>query len=647
MSTHKYRPDIDGLRAVAVLGVVASHFQLPGLDGGFVGVDVFFVISGFLITGIIKTKIEDQSFTLAEFYSRRVRRILPALIFVLSVTMSAGWFFLLPGDYSDLAKSAIAASLGVGNLFFFLNTGYFDQVAELQLLLHTWSLGVEEQFYLAWPVFLILCYRMITTNVSQWMLLLLLSFAGFVAAVILTHYFSRAAFYLPPARAWELALGGAMAFAPKLKPKPLAELGGLVGLMFIVGSYLVLDRLSTFPGLGALLPCLGAALIVWPKVSRTVVSYTLGWGPIVGIGLISYSLYLWHWPILSYFKHFAHGRQPEASEAIALLSLSLALSVLTWRFVEQPFRRTLRQPVQTIGIGGLAVLICCIPAAIVIITNGVTSRLPAEARSVASLEVMWDWSCDDETDVLGTSYCTFGTSPWEEAEIRVFLWGDSFAEHLAPLLESIAPEGTAILLYRECLAIANKMVWISGVYSSPSFCHGSHERALEYLSENSVHSIVLAGAWTSRIPSLNSDDYTERNYELFEIAVRRLLERINMQSVYFVSDLPTLPSGVSAQCFVETGLVRSACERVTGLSREEVADLRTSIDSSLGRATSSGATVIYPTRSLCADFHCAIQLDGEFLYRDSGHFRRNLSEGVNVQLAQTLGLDVVFKKMKY
>ncbi len=334
-----YRADIDGLRALSVLAVVLYHAGVPLVGGGFVGVDVFFVISGFLITSLILHEQAAGTFSLTSFYNRRIRRILPALFVMMGATAAAGWFLLAPGDYMRLGRSIIGAAASISNVQFWLESGYFDTAAAEKPLLHTWSLGVEEQFYLLFPLYLILIARWL----SRWRLPLTvmictISFAiGAVGAV----HDPVAAFYLPQSRLWELLVGGllAMGILPVLT-RPAARTGAaLLGLGLIAGSALLYSNDTTFPGLAALPPTLGAALVIWSGAGGgSIAARALSTRPLVFLGKISYSLYLWHFPLLAFGFYVGLGDPPPVAIA-GLVALALLLSVLSWIFVEQPARR--------------------------------------------------------------------------------------------------------------------------------------------------------------------------------------------------------------------------------------------------------------------------------------------------------------------
>ena len=346
----KYRADIDGLRAVAVLSVMAFHYGVA-LPGGFTGVDVFFVISGFLITQQLAAEIAAGSFSILGFYDRRVRRIVPALLVMLTVTLFAGKLLLMPGDYKALGMSAATSAFGISNFFFLNHTGYFDRSADLMPLLHTWSLAVEEQFYVVWPPLLLLMAagrRRIDTAAIIGAIVIV----GFGASLVWLDVDPKAAFFMAAPRAWELAIGALLVFLPPL-PRRLAG-ASVVGLLLVIVGFSQI-RASSFPGFAALLPCIGAALVVWPKQQPAGVDRWLGF--LSPIGLISYSLYLWHWPIWVLFRIYNNGGEPRVREAVALAAASMIIAFLSWRFVERPFRKRLLPSAQTVRAGLLACLV--------------------------------------------------------------------------------------------------------------------------------------------------------------------------------------------------------------------------------------------------------------------------------------------------
>src|SRR5262245_40012984 len=309
--SHGYRPDVDGLRAVAVLAVLAYH-AFPSLaPGGFAGVDVFFVISGYLITGIILDDLERGRFTYRNFYWRRIRRIFPALILVLVACLALGWLVLLPDEYAQLGKHVAAGAGVVSNIALWREAGYFDSAAELKPLLHLWSLGVEEQYYLAWPLLLLLFRRHM-----GWMIVAL-GAASFALNIWMVGTHPTAAFYLPFTRFWELLAGSYLAFAVrKENPSPYFS---MVGAGLIVLGFILLEPQKAFPGWWALLPVLGAALLIRAGPQGWVNRRVLAHPAMVFVGLISYPLYLWHWPLLTYAR-IVHGGEPPVAARLGLLA---------------------------------------------------------------------------------------------------------------------------------------------------------------------------------------------------------------------------------------------------------------------------------------------------------------------------------------
>lgn len=332
-----YRADIDGLRAVAVLGVVAYHAAPGHLPGGFVGVDVFFVISGYLITGILAAQLQAGRFSFGGFYARRIRRIFPALALVLAAVLLAGWWLLLPGELARVARHALAGAGFVANLAYGLESSYFDAIAQTRPLLNLWSLGVEEQFYLLWPLALWLAWR----HGGQRALLVLTAGAGllsFAANVLSVHPAPTLAFYFPHTRLWELLAGAALVLAPRpaaLAPSTANALAVLGALALGLG-YALIRAGHAFPGFWALLPVVGAVALIGAGPGAWINRRVLAARPLVGCGLISYSLYLWHWPLLALLAEWPAGGGRLAR--LGAVALAFVLAWLTWRFVEQPLR---------------------------------------------------------------------------------------------------------------------------------------------------------------------------------------------------------------------------------------------------------------------------------------------------------------------
>ena len=335
----KYRSEIDGLRALAVLPVILFHAGFERFSGGFVGVDVFFVISGYLITTIIISEMAENEFSLINFYERRARRILPALFFVMLACLPFAWMWMLPNQLIDFSQSLIAVSTFSSNILFWLESYYFGAAAELKPLLHTWSLAVEEQYYILFPIFLILTWRL---GVS-W-ILILLSIVFLISLGVAqwgAYYAPSATFYLLPTRGWELIIGVFVAFYLKykthFKSHALNQLLSITGFSMITYSIIKFDEFTPFPSLYTLIPTIGTGLLILCAVPKTLIHKILSLNFIVGIGLISYSAYLWHQPLFAFTRLFFNYEVPP-KVFIGLILIIFPTAYLTWKFIEAPFR---------------------------------------------------------------------------------------------------------------------------------------------------------------------------------------------------------------------------------------------------------------------------------------------------------------------
>jgi len=349
-----YRPDIDGLRAVAVGLVVLFHAWPKWLRSGFIGVDIFFVISGFLITSIILKDLRQREFTIRGFYVRRIRRIFPALITVVLAVLAFGWYVLLQQEFAQLGKHVAAAAGFVSNLVLWSESGYWDNDSVTKPLLHLWSLGVEEQFYLVWPVALALCFR-VRFGILAFLALTLTG--SFLYGLYATFNDPAAAYFSPVSRFWELASGGLVAYA-MTKKSPLLPRPGLVsalGLVLLVLGAVLIKGQANFPGAWALLPVLGTCALIAAGNASFINRRLLGNRLMVTVGLVSYPFYLWHWPLLS-FGYIIEGEKPSALLKAVLVLAALALAFLTYRLVERPVQKA---PDRRRAIQGLVVAMAC------------------------------------------------------------------------------------------------------------------------------------------------------------------------------------------------------------------------------------------------------------------------------------------------
>ncbi|CAB1274614.1 acyltransferase family protein [Candidatus Nitrosacidococcus tergens] len=463
-----YRPEIDGMRALAVLSVMLFHAGVPGFSGGFVGVDVFFVISGYLITGILLRENQSGSFSILSFYERRIRRILPALILVLIVCIPFGWFLMDPYSFWRLGQGIVAAITFVSNIYLWQTTGYFTAILENPLV-HTWSLGVEEQFYIFFPIFLWGIWR----YKRGWLWVALFTVTIISLGVSeLGVYFGKPiiTFYLSPTRAFELMLGALVAFAafenkiPKLS-KILAELFCWVGILSIALPIMMFDERIPFPGLNALIPSAGSALVIMLIYKDSFLGRLLSSKPFVFVGLISYSAYLWHEPIFA-FTHIA-GFYPALEGNIGLVLLSLFLAWLSWAYVETPFRdRNIISKPMLLKWAGVSSFIVLLLGLWLIFTHGVSSRFSPEEmkwwkyadntiqgeyvrKRAKALEGNFTTTEQRKILIIGDSYAqdfvnaVYESNQWQNAQIRTahiearcqisYVTSEDFSRYIAPI----------------------------------------------------------------------------------------------------------------------------------------------------------------------------------------------------------------------
>jgi peptidoglycan/LPS O-acetylase OafA/YrhL len=499
----RYRPDIDGLRAVAVISVMIYHLGLvlPGkainrVSGGFIGVDVFFVISGYLITGIIQRQIVSGNFSFADFYSRRMRRILPAFYCILLCVSVLAGLHLFPEEVSTYNRSAISAILSVSNVYFWKTTNYFAGPAMSKPLLHTWSLSVEEQFYIVWPLLLVLIARFRPRMLR--MIIILLAACSFLLSAIGVWRWPDATFYLVFGRIWELSLGGMLAL--NILPAPRAawvrQIIGVLGFGMIAFADLMFTTDTPFPGAAALVPCLGAGLIIAAgEKGGHAVGRMLAWKPMVFVGLISYSLYLWHWPIFVFQRMFSlfPGGDLGKKVKVEVLLATFVLATLTWRFVEQPLRhvRWSHRRVFSTGIACavFSMLFCFVVQAF---SNALT---PAPARAAASFLNYLERKPELEaTQLQGDQRVT---KAWVDAVLRIdpskknyLVLADSHANHLVPGLQHVFPEANFVRATGSSCRLL-----VPGEHYKPHCDSIFQYLYTDFFPNNKIDGIILEGRW--------------------------------------------------------------------------------------------------------------------------------------------------------
>lgn len=577
----KYRPDIDGLRAVAILAVVAFHAFPNRVGGGFVGVDIFFVISGYLISTIIMGSLERGSFSFVDFYKRRIRRIFPALIFVLVACFVFGWFTLISDEYKQLGKHIAGGAGFVSNFMFWNESGYFDNAVDTKPLLHLWSLGIEEQFYIVWPLLLMFVWKRRLNILTITLVIATLSFA------LNTHKVAGdavAAFYAPQMRFWELLAGAVLAhmtlhktllfptfrhrfdawlgrviYAPAPPPdgSTLRNFQSCVGALFIVISIAVITKDKHFPGWWALLPVLGAVLIIsagaQAKINRVILSNRV----MVSIGLVSYPLYLWHWPLLS-FARIVNGETPSTSIRVAIVMIAIVFAYLTYWLIERPVRSGNHSNAKTISLAVLMVIVGYLG-----FNTYERGGLPFRAfqkqldiytqsmvRSNRESECFESHDTDYSNKLLS---CNLGD---KSIPPKYYAYGDSHSLSLLPAMEKYARNTNTNILYSgtsACPPLLGIQLIENEIDTRKHDCRRFNERIFEYVKENHIQSVILIGRWAYYIGgttrpdeiayiSMDTSKDISKNFsrESFLYGLKKTIERYKAIGVhvFFIEDNP-------------------------------------------------------------------------------------------------------------
>lgn len=602
-----YRPELDGLRAIAVASVVAFHLEPALAPGGFVGVDIFFVLSGFLIARLIANELTDNSFTFLNFYERRVRRILPALVVVCAFSAIAATFILLPEELVRFAKTLVAAAFSVSNIWFKLNSDYFAPAAETQPLLHTWSLGVEEQFYLGFPVFLWAVYKWW----RPW-LGVLIGLALLTSLAIANLRGPQATFFLIDSRAWEFLIGSVVALRliPEASRQWQRALAGLLGLLGLGIAIFAFNSHIRFPGVAALLPCVAVALVIWGGSSDTLATRVLTWRPMVFLGLISYSVYLWHWPLIVFTKLLTAGHSSGAQK-LSLVAATLVLATLSWRYVETPCRRR--------GVGsqgwrkaflaggfGIGALAAC--GGGFLILHGLPGRFPdsvftlaAAAADSSPLRPKCHFSGNDETF---EKTCVLGA----DVPPSLIVYADSHGVEMSVALgEAMKQKGTSL---RQITASSCPPARGFNPLGRPN-CAAYNERMLRSLTAVPPTTIIVAAKsvhWLREDPKT----YLRGLGETLQLLAR------SGHHVILLGAAPPHPHHLS----VPATLARLAAVGVdpnTYTFDPGMAEME-GVDRELRQiADGQGATFVSISPAFCSRAGCAAYLDDAVLYFDDNH----------------------------
>ena len=619
-----YRPEIDGLRAFAVIPVIFFHAGFKLFSGGFVGVDVFFVISGYLITSIILSEMEVGKFSLINFYERRARRILPALFFVTLICVPFSWMLLISKDMKDFAQSLIAISTFSSNILFWRESGYFNTAAELKPLLHTWSLAVEEQYYLLYPLFLILAWRL----GKRWILALLT--AAILVSLSLGHWGAynkpHAAFYLLPTRAWEILIGIFAAFylsrtsLNRFNNKASNTLG-IIGLALIMYSIFFYNKTTPVPSLYLLIPTVGTLLIIVFAHSGTIVSNFLSNRIFIWIGLISYSAYLWHQPLFAFIKYLSFDDHPSASIMALCCLLVIPLAYLSWRFVEKPFRN--KSFIKRKNIFFLSIVV-----ATIIITFGLVINKRIEVKN-------------------------YNIGVLNSASAKVVVVGDSHATHLLYGLKKYFDSDISAMIFSGCIPFYNVDRYDSRF--PPRTCSTAINNSLKDIENNQlINTIILSSmgpvyltgeAFKGKDPArvkgngvvLITNPKLKDKWLIYEIAMRNTLERFTLlnKKVVFVIDVPELGfsprfchvNNSSLSIFGRSFKFRYGKEDCF-VSRKDFNDRNDRYRKFIYNILKDYPTIklFDPTEIFCDYRKCHAIKDGKILYRDFDHLSIDGSE---------------------
>ena len=640
-----YRPDIDGLRAIAVLAVLAFHANTNAFGGGFAGVDVFFVISGYLISGLILPQIEKGTFSFTDFYVRRINRILPALIVVLIASLAIGWVILVPSEFRQLGTHVVGGSTFSSNFILWHEAGYFD--SQDKPLLHLWSLAVEEQFYLIWPVLAWFAWK------RRWSLRLTIAAlvaASLIAGVIaIQASLGTAAFYSPITRLWEI-MAGALLVRSEKKLQTTGSTSSsdpfvrnafaVIGLATLVATFMVLDRNTPWPGVWAALPVVATILIIVAGQHAFLNKHVLGNRAVVYIGLISYPLYLWHWPLIV-FARIIKARPLSTVTMSGVVIIAFVLAIGTYNVVEVPIRfgarkrrsaRILLVLLVIVGILGLTV------------RNGI-ARPRIDGADIAKIDAaMHDWTYPGEGGFApGDGHMITHQIPGDTSRTVVFL-GDSHAEQYWPRMVELAKiagntqPAISFLTYGGCSPFSNVerngLDWTGSSYR----CNEYHRRALELAADRRVVSVVYSFWWEANFDADRylADDPAKKplrstgpNAELPFVALGAEIGSLKEagKRVYIVLSNPQSVSYRPTSLLPGRLPSLSQTRLVTTIDRKSAEDFSAFVNTRLRKvAERTGAEIIDPADYLCDATSCpTVDSSGQPIYKDSNHMRASFA----------------------
>ena len=543
MQNNNFRHDINGLRAIAVIAVVLFHFNASWMPGGFAGVDVFFVISGFLMTGIIFRGIEQENFSILKFYVARANRIIPALAVLCLVLLVFGWFYLTPLDYKALGKHAATSVSFLSNIVYWRESGYFDAASHEKWLLHTWSLSVEWQFYIIYPLILVAMRKFMSIKTMKY-LLLVGTILGFIFCVIATYKWPNPSYYLLPTRAWEMMLGGLAYLYPLTLQETRKKLFEWVGLGLIIGSYFLISSENPWPGYLAIFPVIGTFLVIQAHRNDSVITNNLVFQK---LGTWSYSIYLWHWPLVVIIYTFS---LPDQYVYLGLI-LSIVLGFASYHFIEKIkfknnfsniFSYLKHKPIyMVIIVGGLS--------SIIFIKNGLnnnTSYLESYIEQTKNTKY-----CHVDSSNLGLTQnfnCQLG---FKNTQPLGLIWGDSYAGHLDPFVINFLNEKQSFISRTTSYCVPSTSL-TSPLGSILDYCKEMRQQTLQEIRNKKYKVIFLAGRWeymytvdgdTGFNAVLDAIDIASKNSEIVYVIAQPIYYQKNVRNMYLRTKIsPLYPS---------------------------------------------------------------------------------------------------------
>lgn len=657
LSHPKYRPDIDGLRAIAVLAVVLFHAFPNWVKGGFIGVDVFFVISGFLISTIIFENLDKETFSFTEFYARRIRRIFPALLLILIACFAFGWFALLADEYKQLGKHIAAGAAFVSNFVFWQESGYFDNAAETKPLLHLWSLGIEEQFYIIWPPLLWFAWKRRFNLLSVTILVALISFVLNIKGV---KGDAVATFYSPQTRFWELLAGSLLAWFTLYRPdcckglqqkldrwlsraiysqplnndgKTLSNTLAFLGLLLLIYGFWRINKDSRFPGGWALIPVMGAVFLITAGskalINRKILSNKIA----IWFGLISFPLYLWHWPLLS-FARIVEGETPNRNIRIAAVVLSIVLAWLTYRLVERPLRFGKHGKAKVVILLILMTVAGCL-GYLTYIADGFSSRsyhqkyiayvdsIKTSGRTAECFEIPYAYK------KTGEWFCDLGDKP---NPTKYFAYGDSHALSAVPLLERFALDHRVNIQFTGTSGCPS-LLGIQSMRGEAGIekfnCRDLNERVFLHVKNSGIKNVILINRWTyytgskSRPSEQNHVSRTPENPITNASSQEDLLWALNNTvkrykaigvNVLIVEDNPQQTH--DPKSILRKGAARDNLYNKYSVSKDEHLENQSLVNNAIRK---SGAITVSFDDILCNKEICPLVSNSKFLYSDDDH----------------------------